>query len=485
MVDMLIIDEASQVSIAQSISLILRSKQTIVFGDELQYGAVSARNVSKRYSERYFKNILDDYEKDKGEAIDAETKDRLASEVSEDVPEDERQSSQAYTIEPGKKEWLKTFSIRTSTLSFAEAIANYKSSLDTHFRSFPEIISYSKEKFYEENEINLITNRIRTKPINETLQFLKVETQGNSGKNVNLDEITAIQSELEKLVESDFSGTLGIICSFKEQKERMQAILAEDFGSYHKLKEENKLAIWFVGDVQGVERDRIYYSFVEDKKLDNGSLKYIYPAVGGTADNIHNLKKQRLNVGFSRAKDTMVFVHSMEIGEYADSSLGEALRHYEDILKNTEDNYVEDETIFDSPQEERLYSLLKQTDFYQEHKDSIRLIPQFEIGRYIKDEYHDHIPDYRADFLLTLSDAGKETSLIIEYDGLEYHFKDPENTNKYNFDNEYTEYHTNRRLELESYGYSFLSINKFNLMPEGKDQTEVDVLNGLLLQALD
>jgi very-short-patch-repair endonuclease len=175
----------------------------------------------------------------------------------------------------------------------------------------------------------------------------------------------------------------------------------------------------------------------------------------------------------------------MEIGEYADSSLGEALRHYEDILKNTDDNYIEDEAIFDSPQEEKLYSLLIQTDFYKENKDKIHLIPQFEIGRYIKDEFHDQIPNYRVDFLLTLSEGGKERSLIIEYDGLEYHFKDPDNTNKYNFDNEYTEYDTARRLELESYGYGFLRINKFNLMPEDENQTEVDVLNGLLLQALD
>ena len=35
--------------------------------------------------------------------------------------------------------------------------------------------------------------------------------------------------------------------------------------------------------------------------------------IDGTADNIRKLKMQRLNVGFSRAKDTMVFVHSMPV----------------------------------------------------------------------------------------------------------------------------------------------------------------------------
>jgi hypothetical protein len=55
MIDILIIDEASQVSIAESISLMLRAKQTVVFGDELQYGAVGAVNVSLNYSAYYFK----------------------------------------------------------------------------------------------------------------------------------------------------------------------------------------------------------------------------------------------------------------------------------------------------------------------------------------------------------------------------------------------------------------------------------------------
>jgi len=69
MIDWLIIDEASQVSIAESLSLMLRAKQTIVFGDELQYGAVGATNVSLEYSKQYFRNVLDDYVKDKNDFI--------------------------------------------------------------------------------------------------------------------------------------------------------------------------------------------------------------------------------------------------------------------------------------------------------------------------------------------------------------------------------------------------------------------------------
>jgi hypothetical protein len=38
-------------------------------------------------------------------------------------------------------------------------------------------------------------------------------------------------------------------------------------------------------------------------------------------------------------------------------------------------------------------------------------------------------------------------------------------------------------MELESYGYRFLRINKFNLRPQAQGQTEVDVLNQLLAES--
>jgi very-short-patch-repair endonuclease len=483
MVDILIIDEASQVSIAESISLMLRAKQTIVFGDQLQYGAVSAQNVSKKYSMRYFKDILDAYEKDKNDIITESEKERLAAEVSEDVPEEERFSITLEPVDPNQKEWLKTFGIRTSTLSFAEAMANYKTSLDVHFRSFPEIISYSREKFYRENQINLIVNRIRTKPISQVLRFIKVESQGFAGKNINLDEIEAIKQDLQTILDDGFMGTIGIICSFREQASRMESIFKQSLPDYYRLVRDQAFEIWFVGDVQGVERDLIYYSFVEDKAQGNGSLKYIYPVVGGRADDIHNLQKQRLNVGFSRAKDTMVFVHSMPLGDYADTCLGEALNHYQHLAEITQDNYVSDTNIFGSPAEEKLYRLMIQTDFYLNHRENLRLIPQFKIGKYLNERYQRYIPNYRVDFLVTLSEGGKEKSLIVEYDGVEFHFENPETITRYNFDQEFIEYDIQRQLELEQYGYSFLRINKFNLAPQDQGQTEVDVLNDLLIQS--
>lgn len=488
LIDILIFDEASQVSIAHSISLILRAKQVIVFGDKYQYGAVSAVNVSKQYAGSYFKRIMDSYCKEYNATIPSDKYEKMIKEESEDKPDEETFVPEVKTSPnlDAEKEWLRTFSIRTSTLSFCEAIANYHTSLTEHFRSFKEIIDYSNKFFYEKAQIPLIVNRLRTKPIDEVLRFMKVDTQGKAGNNTNLDEIEAIRKDIEAFVAHGFRGTIGIITSFREQKQRTEEYLRKHLPNFHRLKEELKLTVWFVGDVQGEERDIVYYTLVQDKKLNNGDLCTIYPTPNGAADDIKSLKMQRLNVGFSRAKNTMVFVHSMDINEYMDTRLGDALKHYNQVFQEAKanDHFIVDETIFESPKEKELYTLLTQTQFFEKRKGSLLIIPQFDIGRYIKQEYQRYIPNYRVDFLLILSTNGQETALIIEYDGLEYHTKDPRTVRSIDdFRSEYLEYDIQRQLELEGYGYHFLRINKFSLVPKRHGETKIDVLNDLLEQA--
>ncbi len=481
-IDILVIDEASQVSIAESISLILRAKQVVVFGDELQYGAVSAVNVSSKYQSNYFRDVIDGYTKDFNLSISDKDKNELLEEVSAEKAEDDLIVEDInFPQNEGTIHWIKTFNIRTSTLSFAKAIANYNTSLREHFRSFKEIIDYSNEVFYKPSQIELIVNRIRTKPIEEVLKFVHVETKGNSGKNVNLDEIDAIKNDIEERIQNGFKGTIGIITSFREQKLRTEEVLRKTMKNYRELTKDHKLVVWFVGDVQGEERDIVYYSFVQDKKQENADLKTIYPVIGGTADTIKSLKMQRLNVGFSRAKDTMVFVHSMDIKEYSDTRLGEALKFYSETLERVKKNdFVVDEKDFGSPAEKELYSMLLNTEFVNKNSENVKIVLQFAIGDYLKKEFGANLPKYRTDFLMTLSKGGKEQSLILEYDGVEWHTKNPDVVNKFNFSQEYLDYDVNRQIELESYGYRFLRINKFTLLPENKNETKIDVLNRLL-----
>jgi len=82
-----------------------------------------------------------------------------------------------------------------------------------------------------------------------------------------------------------------------------------------------------------------------------------------------------------------------------------------------------------------------------------------------------------------ISKGGKEHALILEYDGVEYHTKNPDIVTKHNFSQEYLDYDISRQIELESYGYRFLRLNKFNLRPEQDGETKTDVLDRFLTKA--
>ena len=181
----------------------------------------------------------------------------------------------------------------------------------------------------------------------------------------------------------------------------------------------------------------------------------------------------------------MVFVHSMPVEEYSDTRLGYALKYYKQLLESAQDNFIEDESIFGSLAEKELYQLIINTDFYRKNRGKIKIIAQFPIGKYVEETLHRYIPKYRVDFLMTVSERGKEKSLILEYDGLEYHTKNPEVVTAHNFSQEYLDYDIERQLELESYGYKFLRINKFTLIPKEKSQTKIDMLNSLLAKKFE
>ena len=59
--DLIIIDEASQVSIAQALPALLRSKKMIVMGDRRQFGNVKTANASKALNQAYFSKVREEF----------------------------------------------------------------------------------------------------------------------------------------------------------------------------------------------------------------------------------------------------------------------------------------------------------------------------------------------------------------------------------------------------------------------------------------
>ena len=68
-----------------------------------------------------------------------------------------------------------------------------------------------------------------------------------------------------------------------------------------------------------------------------------------------------------------------------------------------------------------------------------------------------------VDFLLIYNNGNREHKIIIEYDGFKEHFQDTDARNEFRHDYYYSEADVYREKVLESYGYKFLRINKYNI----------------------
>jgi len=217
--------------------------------------------------------------------------------------------------------------------------------------------------------------------------------------------------------------------------------------------------------VATMEKDRLMWIFIKN-------IRNIDIEVDGT------IKAQRLNVGFSRAKDTIHFVLSKPI-ECFSGEIKNALMHYRKELEEGAKKVLGG-TDINSPMEEKIQHYFYETNYYKENREEIEFIPQFPIGEYLTqlDRNYTH-PFYKVDFLL----MHKEEKIILEYDGFKEHFTNLSEVDASNYDYYLSEDDVYRQKVLEGYGYKFLRINKFNI---GDDpiQTLDRRLSGLVKKKL-
>jgi len=121
-----------------------------------------------------------------------------------------------------------------------------------------------------------------------------------------------------------------------------------------------------------------------------------------------------------------------------------------------------------------------QTKFWQENKGYVEIIPQFELGKYLRqlDMTYKH-PMYRVDFLLIVKEAGGTEESSFGVRRISGALSRLTGINATNYADYYTEEDVYRQKVLEGYGYRFLRINRFNV---GKNpvQTLNDRLHDLL-----
>ena len=158
----------------------------------------------------------------------------------------------------------------------------------------------------------------------------------------------------------------------------------------------------------------------------------------------------------------MHFVLSKKPEDYR-NEIGNAIRHFHNTLEKVRELPKESELDPNSPMEKNTLNWIQQTKFFNEYRENIQLNAQFKLGEYLRqlNPHYNH-PKYKVDFLLLLNSRDISKKIIIEYDGLEYHFQNLQDINEFNFEEHFTPEHYEREKILESYGYEFIRLNRFN-----------------------
>jgi hypothetical protein len=371
MFDLVVIDEASQVSVAQAFPALLRAQKALVLGDHQQFSNVKALFASN----------------EQNTAWQAEIQQYFRSNISDRADRLERATR---------------FDVKRSVLEFFELIVNFTIMLRKHFRGYQELISFSSKIFYG-GQLQAV--KFRGKPILDVIKFTVLAHDGHQEKlrNTNSFEAEFILDQLDKFLDMEEPPTVGVISPFREQVALLSRMVLErpNARDYHDVL---KLKIMTFDTCQGEERDVILYSMVATPTRD--ALNYIFPMDLKNAEEraADALKYQRLNVGFSRARECVHFVLSKPVESFS-GSVRVALQHFQGLLHDKA-NAESGQTDPKSPMEKQLLGWLQATPFFQKHRDLIEIRAQFPIGDYLRqlDPFYQH-PSYRADFLLIFRDG--------------------------------------------------------------------------------
>lgn len=425
--DLIIVDEASQVSIAQAFPAIIRAKKVLVLGDRKQYSNLQSSQATTLINNSYMNNIKKVF------------KNKISSDSDKLIR-------------------LQNFNVRTSILDFFENISNLSVRLRKHFRGYPEHIEYCSKTFYNSD---LQAIRLRTKPINEIIKFdiLDYDAKEEQG-NINFKEADLIIKYLEELKKLNANTSVAIVTPFTDQQRYLTTKITKHPDRDYFFENLN-LIIKTFDTIQGEEREIVYYSMVDSKN--KHKLNTIFPMDLSTKDLEENSDKrsQRLNVGFSRVQEVMHIIVSKPLDKI-DGEIGNALRFIKNLT--SEDKLPTSKDVDpNSPMEKKVIDWFKQTSFYMENKKDLEMRAQFPLGETLKqlDPDYGH-PKFVVDFLVIFSNPSGNKNVIIEYDGLKDHFESQELVTDGNFEDFYSTNHYEREKALETYGYNFIRLNKFN-----------------------
>ena len=359
--DLLVIDEASQCDIASALPLLYRSKSAVILGDPEQLRHISALRRDKD-SQLLLQHGLDT--------------DFMSWSYS------------AHSL----------FDLASSLCDSDDIVT-----LRDHHRSHADIVGYSNEQFYE-NRLRIATNYSRLRmPSTDAPAIRWVNLKGHvvrpsSGGAVNEEEAQAVVEELQRLLQQNYRGSIGVVSPFRAQANRIRDLLERNGDTSQRLI-SNDCLIDTVHRFQGDERDVMIFSPVVSSGITDNALRFL--AANG------NL----FNVAITRARSALLVVGDKAAASSSGVEYLKRFVDYVDGLSNHRPTPEHPRELQRGPEYPVVSRPERVSDweryFYKTlYQDGHSPIPQYTVDQ------------YDLDFALR---GSEESKLDIEVDGELYH----------------------------------------------------------------
>lgn len=263
--DLVVIDEASQCSIASALPALYRAKRAVIIGDPKQLSHISSISNSQDLH-LLFKHNVD--------------------------------MGWSYTA-------TSLFALANSLVMPEHAIH-----LRDHHRSCADIIEFSNAEFYD-GRLRVATNYDQLNcPPHMAAGIRWIDVIGktrrlSTGSAYNDIEAKAVIAQVKHMVlECEYKGSIGIVTPLRAQADRIRRAIQDDFLLYNKLTSQNDFGVDTIHGFQGDERDVMFFSPVISQGIDQPDLRGTLRFLQETG----NL----FNVAVTRARAVLIAVGDMD-----------------------------------------------------------------------------------------------------------------------------------------------------------------------------
>ena len=291
-IDLAIVDEASQMFLIDAMPILYRAKRIVVSGDNMQMPP----------DENF---TLQEDEED---------------EENEENKKDEHETETEEVFAP------RTYELLEATDALAES-EDIHCRLNVHYRSRPaELIAFSNHAFYDGRLQAAPDNGGLRSPLRTPIEIVHVSGKRRKVKNgvINDEEINEIINQLERIWSDSNPPSVGVIVfnitQEKEFKKRFEEKCQEDKDFADKYRnsqmsqdedgEDTGFFVRSVENVQGDERDIIVLGTTYDNEGNYGLLSRTEKG------------RRRLNVAITRAKHGMIVITSLDINNISKDTEG-------------------------------------------------------------------------------------------------------------------------------------------------------------------